>query len=160
LQSPEIGGHKYRQFADTPLGWKAIGASTPALLGGTSNYFSQLNSKLSDPGYGDFVCTGIADATVAAIEKAAIAEVAGAAREDRVVPECHSVSGVTMRDGSQFVFDWFLNLEIHNPVIFRLDEWQVNSSDGIQFASFRGLDDRPPPPEAQRRQLKELRSTF
>ncbi len=155
-----VGTQHRGGLRDTGLEWKAIFASLPALGHGWGSFTGRIDNKLNDPAYADLCCVGIADATVAAINKAGITEVAAAAREDRILPEWHSVTGVTMRDGSQYTFDWFLTLAVNNPVIFRLDEWRADMSFGIQFAGFSGLEATPPTAEVQRRQLKEVRSTY
>jgi hypothetical protein len=55
----------------------------------------------------------------------------------------HSAVGVTMRDGTQYVFDWFLTLNVRDPVIFFWNIWQIKGFErsGVPFSIFRGYGD-------------------
>jgi hypothetical protein len=97
--------------------------------------------------FADRVCTGIADATSAAINKAVKAKdarlrrVAAAATVDRNHrATAHTATSVTMIDGQIHVIDWHATLDERNPMLYRyVHEWAMDTG-GTAFESFTGWE--------------------
>jgi hypothetical protein len=92
----------------------------------------------------DIVCTGIADATSAAITSALkgekpLTEVAGATTVSRRVwGTDHTATLIKMADKSEYVFDWHATLNVFNPLIFKVDDWKMGQG-GVQLHEFQGF---------------------
>lgn len=85
------------------------------------------------------VCTGIADATEAAIKKAKIPEISEVGTADRVYRSVyHTATLIKTNDGGEYVFDWHATLNSLNPLIFRKNDW-MEDKNGVQFAGFTGF---------------------
>lgn len=90
----------------------------------------------------NFVCVGIADASSAAISNALknsanLPDVDSSETISRSKPAAHTATLVTMKDGSQYVFDWHKTLNVNNPFIFKVDDWNQNR-EGVMFTKFSG----------------------
>jgi hypothetical protein len=93
------------------------------------------------------VCTGIANATSDAINRAVRAKdarlrrVAAASVVNRTYRGTdHTATSVAMIDGQIHVIDWHATLDQENPMLYRnVHEWST-SSGGIPFKDFSGWD--------------------
>ena len=103
----------------------------------------------SDPAIAAQTCTGIAVATVSAIETARkagqISGIQSVERIDRFGLMPHTATKVTAPDGATYVFDWHATLNPRNPLINYEDEWTRKLA-GTPFASFYGLSCLPARP--------------
>ena len=101
----------------------------------------------TDEEFANRVCTGIADGTSTAINKAVKAKdarlrrVAGASTVDRSYRGiAHTATSVTMIDGQAHVIDWHATLDEGNPMLYRyIHEWSTNSG-GTPFKDFSGWE--------------------
>jgi hypothetical protein len=98
----------------------------------------------TDPDVASFVCVGIAEASSSAITTALkagntkLGEVESAGLIDRSKPAEHVATLVTMKDGSQYVFDWHKTLNSTNPFLYVASDWSRNRN-GIMFNKFHGF---------------------
>jgi hypothetical protein len=108
----------------------------------------------TDPETAAKVCTGIAEQTMTAINNAlgpidhagrpekgsAIPDVESANTIDRVhLSTHHTATLVSMKDGTEYVFDWHATLNVENPLIYESPErWQVDKG-SVQFKHFSGF---------------------
>lgn len=97
-----------------------------------------------DPKIANTVCTGIADATSTAINKAVaagrLAGVTTAGTIDRTgtMGVFHTATLITLSDGTQAVFDWHATLRTDDPMISKVGEWKT-STGGSPLSSFSGF---------------------
>jgi hypothetical protein len=97
----------------------------------------------SDPSTAQYLCTGIAEATLDAIraatakKAAALAKVASADVVSRSEPFEHSATLVVSADGGEYVFDWWKTLHPWCPMIYRRDDFLSNRG-GVPFVYFGG----------------------
>ncbi len=87
------------------------------------------------------VCTGIADATSAAINKslAKLPGVSSATVKSRVYLKTdHTATLVNMSDGTSYVFDWHATLNPANPFVGEAKAWET-STNQVDFNHFGGL---------------------
>ena len=97
--------------------------------------------------YADRVCTGIADATSNAINKAVkdrdarVRRVRSAGVVDRArYGTAHPATSVMMVDGQTHVIDWHSTLDQKNPMMYRtLAEWKADVG-GVALEAFTGWD--------------------
>ena len=57
----------------------------------------------------------------------------------------HYAPKLTMHNGGEYIFDWWMTLEIFNPIVWRFEDWRQYPSPvvltrGVQFASFQGFN--------------------
>jgi hypothetical protein len=101
---------------------------------------------LKGPGdreFNDKICTGIALTTKAAIVanmvKGKLPKVRGSYLAERVVNGyAHKATGVGMRDGTEYVFDWWKTLNPRNPLVSSRVEWLV-AGKSVKYKAFKGL---------------------
>jgi hypothetical protein len=97
----------------------------------------------SDPSTAQWVCTGIADATLAAIRgamakrPAAFSKVAAVDVVSRFSPFDHTATAVRTSDGGEYVFDWWKTLHPWSPMLYRRPEFLANRG-GVLFVHFGG----------------------
>ena len=99
----------------------------------------------TEPEYANRVCTGISDASSAALN-AAVAR--GDARVRTLVSAVpisrlldgvdHTAVQVTMRDGQRHVLDWHATLDAENPLLFRTPAGWVKGVGGVALKEFDG----------------------
>lgn len=97
----------------------------------------------SDPVFQRVCCIGISEATAAALVDARhiprSPSVYSVNRPDRTLGgSFHSATGVWLKDGSHYVFDWWKTLDPDNPYIYRYADWQLDKNP-VQFVSFKGF---------------------
>jgi hypothetical protein len=95
-----------------------------------------------DPKVARTVCTGIANVTMLAIDKAlkstpGIPEVNLVTTIDRYLLAAHTATLLKMKDGSNYVFDWHKSLNVHNPWIYKVEDWKQGHG-GVLFDAFTG----------------------
>jgi hypothetical protein len=84
-------------------------------------------------------CTEIATTAAEAIErrKVEIPALAAASQCARSAGFAHAGVQLDMKDRSQYVLDWWLTLDVANPVVFRFDDFdQDRKGAGIPFERF------------------------
>jgi hypothetical protein len=84
-------------------------------------------------------CTEIATTAAAAIErhKARIPGLKTAFQCARTEGFAHAGVQLDMDDGSQYVLDWWLTLDVANPVVFRFADFDLNRQQGgVAFERF------------------------
>lgn len=88
-----------------------------------------------------YICTGIADATVAALSAAAsqIDQLGAATFASRDEGFAHAGTKVTMDDGSEYLFDWWRTLQLRDPMIFLPEAWHTCAG-GVHFEDFQGFE--------------------
>jgi len=97
----------------------------------------------SDPSTARYLCTGIADATLAAIQAAkakrpgVFTKVSAVDVVSRFEPFDHTATAVTTADGGEYVFDWWKTLHPWSPMLYRRDEFLENRG-GVLFVHFGG----------------------
>jgi hypothetical protein len=89
------------------------------------------------------ICIGIADATQAAIIanvlNGKLPKVLTSSRAERVVSGYpHKATGVWMKDGTDYVFDWWPTLNTRNPLISTKAAWRV-AGKSVEYRAFKGL---------------------
>ena len=89
-------------------------------------------------------CIGIAAATTkaifAGIMSGDVTDAKATFQAYRIVHGfAHHGTGVAMKDGNDYVFDWFPTLEPSNPVIYRLADWRRDTG-GVDYEDFDGFD--------------------
>jgi hypothetical protein len=96
-------------------------------------------------------CVGIAEVTQAVIFgetlKGKLPKVRSSRTTQRTVKNfVHSATYVSMKDGTEYVFDWWPTLNPKNPLISTYPQWLIAGTT-IENRSFRGLTrvSRPPP---------------
>lgn len=57
----------------------------------------------------------------------------------------HYAPKLTMHNGGEYILDWWMTLEIFNPIVWRFADWRQYPSPfvltrGVQFASFQGFN--------------------
>jgi hypothetical protein len=126
-----------------PTGWGLFSALEWA--GGVRNIFLMIGGlQPADKAFIRVTCTGIAEATVAAIYQAAMVDhslpgVVNAYFWTRVVYGFHhNATMVKMEDGSAYIFDWWRTMDPGNPVMYKLFDWQRGRS-GVQYEDFTGF---------------------
>jgi hypothetical protein len=50
----------------------------------------------------------------------------------------HKATGVGMRDGTEYVFDWWKTLNPRNPLVSSRVEWLV-AGKSVEYKAFKGL---------------------
>jgi hypothetical protein len=98
---------------------------------------------LGDKEFDEKICTGIALTTKAAIVanliNGKLSKVRSSYMAERVVNGyAHKATGVGMRDGTDYVFDWWKTLNPLNPLVSSLAEWRV-ASKSVEYRAFKGL---------------------
>jgi hypothetical protein len=88
-------------------------------------------------------CTGIAQRTQAVVfvgaMKGDLPKVRSASIVSRTVNGfAHNATGVSMKDGCDYVFDWWPTLNPSNPIISRRVEWMV-AHGGVEYRLFKGF---------------------
>lgn len=89
------------------------------------------------------ICIGIAQATKAAIvailANGKLPKVRGSYMAERVVDGYpHKATGVGMKDGTDYVFDWWPTLNVRNPLVSTLAAWRV-AGKSVEYKAFKGL---------------------
>ena len=87
-------------------------------------------------------CTEIATTAAEAIErrKAAIPALEAASVFPRSRGFAHAGVLLAMKGGGQYVLDWWLTLDVANPVVFRADDFdQDRGWAGVEFEKFNGF---------------------
>jgi hypothetical protein len=86
-------------------------------------------------------CTEIAITAAAAIErhKAEIPSLVAASQCARSAGFAHAGVLLKMKDGTEYVLDWWLTLDASNPVVFRFDDFDQDRAGGIPFEKFAGF---------------------
>lgn len=93
-------------------------------------------------------CIGISEATSKAIfteiRAGTITDMKTTCPVYRVVHQfSHFGTRVSMKDGSDYVFDWFPTLEPWNPVIYRYLDWKRDAG-GVEYEDFEGFNQYSP----------------
>ena len=57
----------------------------------------------------------------------------------------HYAPKLTLTGGDEYILDWWMTLQIHNPIVWRYEDWRHYPSPfvlgrGVQFASFQGFE--------------------
>lgn len=88
------------------------------------------------------ICTGIAEAAVAALTKRA-AEIPGVAsfiQESRDESFAHAAVGLKMTAGGHYVLDWWVTLETDDPLVCLYEDWNnARLGRSVTAASFHGF---------------------
>lgn len=96
-----------------------------------------------DDAFRDLSCVGIAIATKAAIManvfNGKLPTVLASYTAERTVDGyAHKGTGVAMKDGTDYVFDWWPTLNLRNPLISSRAAWRV-AGKSVEYTSFKGL---------------------
>ncbi len=86
------------------------------------------------------VCTGIAAASCNAINNSRPAAIRRADSVDRLEPFPHTATLVEMSDGSSYVFDWWVTLNVDNPMIFPSVALWMLKRGGVTLENFDGWE--------------------
>ena len=136
-------------FIDPPMGFAPPmplhGALESLHLAGAARNLAML-LRLKGPGdqeFDDKICTGVALTTKAAIVANMVSgklpKVLGSYVAERVVNGyAHKGTGVGMRDGTDYVFDWWKTLNPRNPIVSSLAAWRV-AGRSVEYRAFKGL---------------------
>ena len=97
----------------------------------------------TNPAFESLLCTGIASCTeraiAGALERPGIPEVKSVGKVDRFDPP-HTATLITMKEGSEYVFDWHATLNPRNPLIYRAADWQAKrrayAQEAVAFTGF------------------------
>lgn len=125
-------------FGKIPASWGAAG-----LVRNVSMFVTSGSIITGEPASGEdekLVCTGIADATVEAINRVKIAGVVIASAHERILNGSHHTG--TKIDLSRFgavVFDWWSTLRIDDPLIYRTVPNFNQASGGVLYSDFKGF---------------------
>jgi len=97
----------------------------------------------TDPNVDKLICTGIADATAAVISTAlktnrALDLVETAAMLSRETGISHAGTHITMKDGTDYVFDWHTTLAPEDPTIYLTKNWH-QCTGGTLYSKFGGF---------------------
>ena len=112
--------------------------------GGARNFFLVLAGMGStDREFVRVSCVGIAEATSVAINAAIMKGNLPGVRASRVAERVidgyhHKSTGVAMRDGKDYVFDWWPTLNPKNPLISTEAQWRIGQG-AIEYKRFRGF---------------------
>ncbi|MGC4089963.1 MAG: hypothetical protein QM756_19160 [Polyangiaceae bacterium] len=132
-----------------------VGPDFPAFLsntlerlrwsGGARNLFLNQIARLeeTDMTFIRVSCTGIAERTQKAIDNGAVRGAIPKVRDANYVSRsvngfAHNATAVWMKDGNNYVFDWWPTLNPSNPIISRRTEWNV-AHGGVEFRLFKGF---------------------
>lgn len=93
-------------------------------------------------------CNGIAKATTAAIcsHLSQLPFVSGANDSQGTITDYgHYATKVIMKKGGEYTFDWWMSLDVYNPILWRTKDWlhYPNSAimnKGVDFYNFEGFD--------------------
>jgi hypothetical protein len=100
------------------------------------------NVSSEDPRIKPWVCHGIADVTVEAINKVYLGKkkmpVKYALTINRSSPMEHYATNIFLADKSNYVFDWHATLNVSNPKVHTTQSW-LEARSGIQLAKFKGF---------------------
>ena len=137
--------------ANAPMLWGAIAGLTGVMAGtvrgaqliATEGRVSPVN-WLPTQGQDPYICVGVAEATrdaiKAAIRRAAPGSSLGLIRDadqaDRDSTTAHAATGVTMKDGKRYIFDWHCTLRIGDPMIFASQQDWDRTEGGVLFSMF------------------------
>ncbi|OED38552.1 hypothetical protein AB833_19230 [Chromatiales bacterium (ex Bugula neritina AB1)] len=96
-----------------------------------------------DPDVDKLICTGIAEATAAVIKTAlptnkGLADIESAQAISRETGIAHAGTHITMKDGTDYVFDWHTTLAVENPTIYLTKNWH-QCTGGTLFERFGGF---------------------
>jgi len=99
--------------------------------------------EATDPVFQRVCCIGIAEATVAALlddnHKPKLSFVQTVNQAGRSPGgSYHHATGIWMKGGSHYVFDWWKTLDPDNPFIYRYSDWLVDKN-SVQFVNFKGF---------------------
>ncbi|TDJ24802.1 MAG: hypothetical protein E2O58_04935 [Gammaproteobacteria bacterium] len=103
------------------------------------------NFPSNSPRVDKIICTGIAEATAAALNRALktskelSSQIASVRMESRATGIAHAGTLIEMLDGSSYVFDWHMTLAPENPCIFKAQNWH-NRIGGVTFIKFARFD--------------------
>jgi nucleoid-associated protein YgaU len=120
-----------------------------------------------------YVCTGIADAAAAAINRAKFADVSMANAipnnsgdhwgvQVQVIVREQGPVKPKVRPGGSYVFDWWATLDTANPVVCHEADWKADKG-GVLFANFTGFADGGPAPAGRvqpRRGVRKPQKTY
>ena len=136
-------------FIDPPMGFvpaiSVYRALEPLHLAGAARNLAMIFSGMG-PGDEEFdnkICIGIALTTKAAIvanvANGKLPKVRGSYMAEREVNRtAHKATGVGMKDGTDYVFDWWPTLNVRNPLVSTLAEWRV-AGKSVEYETFKGL---------------------
>ena len=118
----------------SPLHWAGGARNAAMLLSGM---------RAGDEEYDDKICRGIALTTkvaiVASIHNGKLPKVQSSYVAERVVDGApHAATNIYMKDGTEYVFDWWPTLNPRNPLISSLADWRVGGK-SVEYKSFKGL---------------------
>jgi hypothetical protein len=125
---------KFLDSALERLHWAgAVRNATMLLMGGGPE----------DDAFRDLTCVGIAIATKAAIMgyvfNGKLPRVLSSYMAERTVNgTAHKGTCVAMKDGTEYVFDWWPTLNLRNPLISSKAAWRV-AGNSVEYAAFKGL---------------------
>lgn len=100
----------------------------------------------ADPEIEAYICIGIANLTVEAINagvKVGTLKKAGVKEAvfcDRATGIAHAATRVKMADETDYVFDWHCTLNVKNPMVYQTEDWH-NCTGGETLANFEGYKD-------------------
>lgn len=140
--------------ANAPMIWGALAGPVGVMAGtvrridlaASSGRFDPTN-LLPTPGQDPYICVGIAEATrdaiLAALRRAkpggSLALIRDADQSDRDTTTAHAATGITMRDGRRYIFDWHCTLRLGDPMIFPSQEDWDRTENGVLFSNFSGF---------------------
>lgn len=89
------------------------------------------------------ICTGIALTTkvaiMASVLNGKLGKVLSSHVAERVVKDyAHKGTGIAMKDGTEYVFDWWPTLNPQNPLISLKTAWRV-AGKSVEFKAFKGF---------------------
>ncbi len=111
----------------------------------TERFVAAKNFPNNKPRVDRIICTGIAEETAKAINRAIASStilsqhVKTARMADRNTGMAHAGTLVQMVNSRQFIFDWHMTLAPDNPIIFRAEDWH-NRRGGVPYSKFNGFD--------------------
>ncbi len=124
-------------FGNLPAGWGISGGLRNISIMGLDLFNPWSDGPSAEET--KLVCTGIAEATAAAITKAKIPYLKLATDVDRSSGVYHVATGITLHSDRVYVFDWHATLIIDNPLIYPSLEDFRKSKGAVTYASFTGF---------------------
>ena len=87
-------------------------------------------------------CTGIAEAATQALNRRAdefpnVSEFQVGSRSESYP---HAGVVVVTTDGNRYVVDWWMTLEVDNPMVFRHADWDAAKGGGVALKNFNGFN--------------------
>jgi hypothetical protein len=127
---------------ETPSRWRGFWRDAAIIVGNPVDFVLDRKNEETSA----LICTGVAEATVAAIQNAVLSKkltgVLSAVDIERDSGMNHSATTVVLGprpNVSQVVFDWFETLDLWNPLIYPSTHAFLSDTGWVHYSQFRGL---------------------